>query len=208
MAIDREKMLLYAVTHNAGAAEVEAAIKGGATLVQFREKRLVGAELLSAAKSVRCVCEKYGVPLIINDDARLAIACGADGVHLGQGDMPAAEAKKLLCGRIIGVTARSVELAKKAQADGADYIGAGAVFGTATKADAVPLPHAELKRICAAVDIPVVAIGGIDALNISRLAGCGMAGFAVVSAIFGAEDITAATRELRGLAERTLGGGV
>ncbi len=204
MAIDREKMLLYAVTHNAGAAEVEAAILGGATLVQFREKRLAGAELLAAAKSVKSVCEKYGVPLIINDNVQLAIDCGADGVHIGQGDMPAAEARKLLGDRIIGVTARSVELARRAQADGADYIGSGAVFGTATKADAKPLPHAELKRICAAVDIPVVAIGGIDAENISRLAGCGMAGFAVVSAIFSAEDVRAAASRLRELAERTV----
>lgn len=206
MAIDREKMLLYAVTADAGAAEVESAILGGATLVQFREKRLRGEELLAAAVQVRQVCQKYGVPLIINDDVKLAVACGAHGVHLGQGDMPAAKARELLGDRIIGVTARTVELAQKAQADGADYIGAGAVFGTATKADAVPLDHAELKRICAAVDIPVVAIGGIDAGNIARLAGCGMAGFAVVSAIFGAADIRAATAELRALAEKTLRG--
>lgn len=200
-------MLLYAVTDAGGGAfaKVEEALRGGVTLLQLREKRLTGAALLDAALRMKALCARYGVPLIVNDSAELAKACGAAGVHLGQSDMPVKAARALLGdGMIVGATARTVELAKKAERDGADYIGAGAVFGSQTKLDAVPLDHGVLREICASVRIPVVAIGGIGEENILGLAGTGVAGFAVVSSIFGALDVYSSAKRLRALAAKTL----
>lgn len=208
MKLDKTAMRLYAVTDRAWVGEktlyeqVEAAIRGGATCVQLREKQLDKAAFLEEARRIGALCKARGVPFIINDDLDIALACGADGVHVGQDDMPAAEVRRR-AGRdlIVGVSAHNPEEARKAAADGADYLGAGAVFGTATKQNVTSLSHEGLKAICEAVDIPVVAIGGIGADNLMQLKGTGVDGVAVVSALFGAKDIEAAARHLRALSE-------
>jgi len=203
----RRDLLLYAVTDGRDdpLPAIEAALRGGATMLQLREKRLGGEELLALARRVKAVADRFGVPLILNDRADLAVEIGAAGAHLGPSDGDLRAARALLGpDKILGATARTVEQALAAEAAGADYLGCGAVFGTNTKAEAVPMPPELLRAICGAVQIPVVAIGGIADVNIGRLRGCGMAGFAVVSGIFGAEDIEGATRELRGMAEEIL----
>lgn len=199
--------ILYGITDGvhdqncSTAQKVEAAILGGVTIIQYREKKLVGEEKLQDAVKVQEVCRKHGVLFLINDDVELARQINADGVHLGQSDMNPAEARKILGpDKIIGVTAKTVEQAVKAQKEGADYLGSGAVFVTGTKLDAVPLDHNKLDEICESVSIPVVAIGGIDVGNITKLRGRKMSGFAVVNGIFGQKDITAAARELKRLA--------
>ena len=152
------------------------------------------------------LCRRYGVPLIINDNVEVALACGAAGVHLGQQDMPIAQARRMAGpDLILGASAHTVQEALEAQAAGADYLGVGAVFSTSTKADASPLPLTTLREICAAVSIPVVAIGGITETNLLQLTGCGAAGVAVVSAIFGAPDPGAATARLVRLARQMTG---
>ncbi|MCD8181579.1 MAG: thiamine phosphate synthase [Firmicutes bacterium] len=203
MSINRKILRLYAVTdrsHLGGRTlgeDVERALKGGVTLLQLREKNMPFEELVQSAREIKEICRKYNVPLIINDNVRAAVAVGADGVHLGQGDMPADEARALLGNdKIIGVTAKTVLQARKAEADGADYIGSGAVFGTATKSDAKKMDIATLKSITAAVGIPVAAIGGITAENVGALSGTGIAGAAVVSGIFAQSDIEKAARKL------------
>ncbi|MCC8161403.1 MAG: thiamine phosphate synthase [Oscillospiraceae bacterium] len=203
MSIDRKILRLYAVTdrsHLDGRAlgfDVEKALKGGVTLLQLREKNMSFEELVKSAREIKEICRKYNVPLIINDNVRAAIAAGADGVHLGQGDMPAAEARALLGNdKIIGVTAKTVLQAQKAEMDGADYIGSGAIFGTATKSDAKKMDIATLKSITGAVGIPVAAIGGITAENVGGLSGTGIAGAAVVSGIFAQSDIEKAAKDL------------
>lgn len=208
MKLDNTAMRLYAVTDRAWVGEltlyqqVEAAIRGGATCVQLREKQLDKDAFLAEARQIAALCKAHGVPFIINDDLDIALACGADGVHVGQDDMPAAEVRRR-AGRdlIVGVSAHNVAEARKAAADGADYLGAGAVFTTSTKQDVTALSHEGLKAICDAVDIPVVAIGGINARNLPELKGTGVDGVAVVSALFGADDIEAAARHLRALSE-------
>lgn len=207
MKFSRGQLLIYAVTDRAWTGkmslyeQVEAALKGGATMVQLREKGLEGKkseEFLKEACEIRRLTKAYGVPLIIDDDVDIALACDADGVHVGQKDMDAGLARKLLGpDRILGVTAKTVEQALKAQEQGADYLGSGAVFGTSTKADAKPMTMEMLRSICTAVSIPVVAIGGICLDNINGLAGSGAAGAAIVSGIFAAEDIEGTTRKLR-----------
>ena len=209
MKFDKGMLRLYAVTDRRweGALsllrQVELALQGGATMVQFREKHLQGAEKEALARELLALCRSYGVPLIINDDAELAKKVGADGVHVGQSDLAAQEARRMLGPQaIIGVTARTVEQARAAQAAGADYLGSGAVFGTSSKSDARPLSGEELRAICAAVTIPVVAIGGIHAGNVLALCGCGQAGVAVIGGIFGQPDIRQAARELLALSEQ------
>ena len=188
--------------------QTEAALKGGATMVQLREKGLRDdnvEEYLEEAKKMRALTEKYNVPLLIDDNIKLAGLCGADGVHVGQNDMDAGLARKLLGpDKILGVTAKTVEQALKAQSQGADYLGSGAVFGTSTKKDARPMTMEQLQAICASVSIPVVAIGGICLDNIEKLKGSGAVGAAIVSGIFAAQDIEATTRELREKMERNL----
>ena len=187
------------------AAAVEQAILGGATMVQFREKELTGARLEQDARAVQAVCRKYRVPFIMNNDVALAQKLDADGVHVGQSDMPAAEARRILGPtKIVGVTARTVEQAQAAEAAGADYLGSGAVFGTSTKLDAKTMPLETFKAITQSVSIPVVAIGGIRAANAGRLQSYGAAGLAVVSSLFGADDITEAAKELRAIADHLL----
>lgn len=197
-------LLLYAVTDRAWTGkksleqQIEEAVKAGVTLVQLREKEMTEAEFTEEARRVKALTSRYGVPLIINDNVTVALASGADGVHVGQGDQDAAEVRRLLGkDKILGVTAKTVEQALRAQAQGADYLGSGAVFGSSTKKDARPMTMERLREITAAVSIPVVAIGGINQENIMQLAGSGVAGAAVVSGIFGAEDIGAAVQSLK-----------
>ena len=204
-----EMLRLYAVTDRAWVGrqtlpqQVEAALKGGATCVQLREKHLDDADMLAEAKTISALCRAYHVPFILNDNVPLAKLCGADGVHVGQDDLSAAEARRLLGpDKIIGVSAHNVAEAKKAFADGADYLGCGAMFATATKTNVTALPKETLRDICAAVPIPVVAIGGIHKQNLLSLAHCGEAGVALVSAIFAAKDIEAECMELRALVEQ------
>ena len=209
MKCDRQTMRLYAVTDRAWVGrqtlpeQVEAVLKGGATCVQLREKELDGAAFLEEARTLAALCRRYGVPLIINDNVEVALAAGADGVHVGQDDLTVEQVRRLAGDRlIVGVSAHSVEQALAAQAGGADYLGVGAVFATATKSDAHVLPRETLAEICRAVDIPVVAIGGIGEDNLLQLAGTGVDGAALVSAIFSAPDIEGQCRKLRALSER------
>lgn len=214
MNFDKNSLRLYAVTDRAWVGrqtlcqQVEAALQGGVTCVQLREKHLGRDASLAEARQLCALCRRYGVPFIVNDDLDVALACGADGIHVGQDDMPAAEVRRRAGRRlIVGVSAHTPEEARLAEAAGADYLGAGAVFGSATKTDASLLTPAGLQAVCAAVHIPVVAIGGVNAGNILQLQGSGAAGAAVVSGIFGAPDITAACRELRALADTMVQGG-
>lgn len=207
----REDMLLYALTDRSWLggetlySQIEKALKGGTTLLQLREKTLSEEEMCREAGDIRDLCHRYGVPLIINDSVETALACDADGVHVGQKDMEAgAVREKLGPDKIIGVSARTVEQAVQAWKSGADYLGVGAVFQTGSKLDAKTISHETLKEICEAVPIPVVAIGGIGRHNIEQLRGAGMDGFAVISAIFAQPDIEAAAGEMRELAEKTL----
>lgn len=212
MKCDKTWMPLYAVTDRARLESgtlyetVEAALRGGATMVQLREKALDRDSFLQEAVEMKKLCARYGVPLIVNDDVEIAVESGADGVHIGQSDM-AADAVRRRIGpdMLLGVSAHTVEQALKAVHDGADYLGAGAVFSTGTKRDAGAMRLETLRAICAAAPVPVVAIGGIRAENLAQLAGSGIAGVAVVSAIFAARDAEAAARELRGAVRKELG---
>ena len=202
---------LYAVTDSRWlkgstlATAVEKALAGGVTCVQLREKHLPFDEFLRTAKEIKALCQSYQVPFIVDDNLDIALACDADGLHIGQNDMPAAKARQLLGpDKILGVSAQTIEQAVAACQDGADYLGVGAVFPTGTKTDAVEVPLDTLKAITAAVDIPVVAIGGINADNITQLSGTGIAGAAVVSAIFAQEDIKKAAAKLRQLIAKEL----
>lgn len=178
---------------------VRQALLGGVTMVQLREKNCSAKEFFETAQRVKKITDQAGVPLIINDRVDIALAVDADGVHVGQSDIPAAEARRLLGpDKIVGVSARTVEQAKQAEADGADYLGVGAMFVTGTKQDAKVTSKEELKRIRAAVAIPIVAIGGIKADNVEELKGTGIDGVAVVSAVIVAENIASAAEELAG----------
>ena len=208
MRCDRKTMRLYAVTDRAWVGQgtlgdqVEQALRGGVTCVQLREKSLGVPAILVEAEEIGALCRSSGVPFLINDRVEIALQCGADGVHVGQKDRAAREVRRLLGpNRILGVSARTVEQAVQAERDGADYLGVGAVFSTSTKADAMPVSYETLQAICRAVSIPVVAIGGIQRENLLSLAGSGVDGVALVSAIFAAPDVETASRELRALSE-------
>ncbi|MCC2259046.1 thiamine phosphate synthase [Intestinimonas aquisgranensis] len=209
MKLSPSDLRLYAVTDRralpAGvtlAQAVEAALDGGVTCLQLREKEASAGEILALARTLLPLCRARRVPLLINDRVDIALAAGADGVHLGQEDLPPPEARTLLGpDRILGATAHTVEEALRAQAEGADYLGVGAMFPTGTKTNTIPTSADTLKAICAAVSIPVVAIGGVTAQNLPTLAGTGIAGAAVVSAIFSQSDLTAAARTLRAAAD-------
>ena len=212
MKCDRKTMLLYAVTDRAWTGkqslyeQVEAALKGGATCVQLREKDLPEDEFLAEAMEISALCRSYGVPFFVNDNVDIAIACHADGVHVGQDDMAAAKVRERVGeDMMIGVSAHSVEEALEAVRNGADCLGVGAMFSTSTKTDVDVLSKETLKAICDAVDVPVVAIGGLNKGNMRELAGTGVDGFAIVSAIFGAENIEETCRELLQIAEETVG---
>jgi len=178
--------------------QVREALDAGITMLQLREKYLSEEDFLREALSIRKLTERYHVPLIINDSLYVTINSGADGIHIGQSDLPAREVRaKLGPDKILGVTAKTVAQALEAEKAGADYLGSGAVFPSPTKTDAIPMSRETLTAICQSVSIPVVAIGGINASNLSTLAGTGIAGAAIISGIFGQPDIGAAVRELR-----------
>lgn len=213
MKCDKETMLLYAVTDRAWTGrqtlteQVEEALKGGVTCVQLREKHLNDPDFLQEAKDICALCREYGVPFIVNDNVEVAIACKADGVHVGQEDMEAGRVRKLIGeDMILGVSAHTVEEAQKAVENGADYLGLGSVFPTNTKSDVDVMKRETLQAICSAVDVPIVAIGGINKDNLSSLKGSGVDGVALVSAIFSAENIEEACRELRKLSEEMVQG--
>ena len=209
MKCAEEYMRLYAVTDRAWVGDqtlyqqVESALKGGVTCVQLREKELDEEAFLKEAFELHDLCKKYNVPFFINDNVDIAIRCHAEGIHVGQEDMAAAQVRaRVGDGMMIGVSVHSVEEAKQAVRDGADCLGVGAMFSTSTKTDVDVLPKETLKAICDAVDIPVVAIGGLNKSNILELSGTGVDGVALVSAIFSAEDIESECRELRALSEK------
>ena len=180
--------------------DTKAALEGGMTYVQMREKGdpMTEDELLTEALALKALCEEYGVPFVIDDDVELAVKCGADGVHVGQSDMACVEARRALgSARVVGVSAQTVEQAVQAEKDGADYLGVGAVFPTGSKDDADDVSHDTVKAICEAVNIPVIAIGGISKDNVGQLAGLGLDGVAVISAIYASDDLKAATEDLK-----------
>ena len=208
MKCDKDSLLLYAVTDRAWLGQqtlyeqVEETLQGGATFIQLREKTLDDETFLKEAVEIQELCRQYHVPFVVNDNVDIAIKMNADGVHVGQSDMEAGNVRELLGpDKIIGVSAQTVEQALLAQERGADYLGVGAVFPTGSKDDADDVSHETLKAICQAVDIPVIAIGGISKKNVSELAGSGICGIAVISAIFAQKDIKAATAELKTLTE-------
>lgn len=203
MKFDSSQLLLYAVTDRAWTGkktlyeQVEEALKAGITLLQLREKQMEEKEFLEEAIRMKELSSRYHIPLIINDNVNIALQADADGVHVGQDDWEAAKVRKLIGkDKILGVTVKTVAQVKAAMEQGADYLGAGAVFGSATKKDARHMDYQTLKDICRSASIPVAAIGGINASNIMELKGSGVCGAAVVSAVFGAEDIGRAVREL------------
>lgn len=204
MKFKSEQLSLYAITDRNClkgrniAEQVEQAILGGVTCIQLREKNLSTKKLFEEAEEVLKICRQYGVPLIINDDYKAAVAIGADGVHVGIEDAPVAEIRRF-AGEdfIIGATAKTVEQARFAEISGADYIGVGAVFPSPTKKNAIRITPEKLREICASVSIPAVAIGGITDENVSGIKNCGQSGIAVVSAIFAAEDVKAAAERFR-----------
>ena len=212
MKFSKDTLLLYVVTDRAWVGkqtlyeQIEEAILGGATIVQLREKNLSEDEFLEEALKVKELCNRYDVPLIINDNIEIAMKSGADGVHVGIEDVPVGEIRKNVGEDfIIGATAKTVEQAVKAQQAGANYLGVGAVFPSPTKKNAIRITNQQLKEICTSVDIPVVAIGGITYENMDEIRGCEMDGIAVVSAVFGATDIVKATNELKIKAKEIVG---
>ena len=204
MKFNEKMLLLYAVTDQAWVGkqtlleQIEDTLKGGATIVQLREKKLDEDSFVKEAVQVRDLCHKYNVPLIINDNVDVALKSGADGVHVGIEDAPVAEIRKRVpADFIIGATCKTVEQAKAAEVAGADYMGVGAVFPSPTKTNAVRITNEQLREIVSSVSIPAVAIGGISYENICEIKGSSVSGVAVVSAIFGAEDIEKATALLK-----------
>ncbi len=205
MKLDKKDLILYAVTDTRWLKEgerlydqVEAAIKGGVTFVQLREKELCQEDFYAEALEIKELCKRYQVPFVINDNVEIALKIDADGIHVGQDDMEAGDVRsKLGPDKIIGVSAHTVEEALTAQERGADYLGVGAVFPTGSKDDADVLDAQVVKDIIAAVQIPVVAIGGITLDNVHKLAGYGLDGVAVISAIFAQDSIEEATGILK-----------
>lgn len=209
MKCTEEMMRLYAVTDRAWvgkqslAEQVAAALQGGVTCVQLREKELDEERFLQEAEEIFSLCKRYRVPFFINDNVALALRCHADGVHVGQDDMDVAAVRRLVGQEMmIGVSVHTVEEARTAAEGGADYLGVGAMFATSTKTDASLVTKETLRAICDAVSIPVVAIGGINKSNLLELAGTGVDGVALVSAIFSAADIAAECRLLYALSQK------
>lgn len=204
MIFQKDNLLLYAVTDRTWTEkqtlieQIEEALKGGATMIQLREKNLAETDFINEAVAVRKLCHAYHVPLIINDNLNVALKSNADGIHVGIEDMPVEEIRKR-AGKefIIGATAKTIEQAKAAEAAGADYLGVGAVFPSPTKKNAIRITKEQLQQICGSVSIPAVAIGGIESSNVAELKGSGICGAAVVSAVFAAENILTATAELK-----------
>ena len=211
MKLDNKSLLLYAITDRTWLKErtlpeaVEEAILGGATFIQLREKNLSYDEFLKAAMEVKTITDKYRVPFVINDNVDVAAAVGADGAHIGQSDEEIRIAReKLGSDKIIGLSAGTVKEAVKAEQNGADYLGVGSIFNTSTKLDAGTVSIETLKEICESVSIPVIAIGGISEDNIHELAGTGIVGISVISAIFAQDDIKNAASRLLKLTKQTV----
>lgn len=211
MKLDKSSMTLYAVTDRTWLGDrsltdlVEESIKARVTFLQLREKNLELNEFVELAKEIKTITDKYNIPYVINDNVEVALACNADGVHVGQNDMEASNVReKIGSNKILGVSVQTVDQAILAEKKGADYLGVGAVFSTSTKLDATDVSFDTLKEICNAVSIPVVAIGGINKNNILKLSGSGVNGVAVVSAIFAEEDVYKATKELRILSDEMI----
>lgn len=211
MKCDKKDLVLYAVTDRTWLGkrtlyeQVEEALKGGATFIQLREKELDDEMFTKQAFELKELCRQYNVPFVINDNVDVAIKVNADGVHIGQKDMEAGYVRSVIGeDKILGVSAQTVEQAILAEKMGADYLGVGAVFSTNSKADAEDVNYETLKAICDAVNIPVVAIGGIGAGNVHKLTGSGICGIAVISAIFAADNIEKATSRLKTLAEQVV----
>ena len=204
MLFNRNSLLLYAVTDRSWTGkqtlyeQIEDALIGGVTCVQLREKNLDEDSFMKEAVEIRELCHRYNVPLLINDNIKVALQSKADGIHVGQDDIPVSKIREMVDKDfIIGATAKTIEQAQRAEAEGANYLGVGAVFASSTKKDAIRITNKQLKEICASVSIPAVAIGGITLSNMTEISGCGMSGIAVVSAIFAADDIKMATQELK-----------
>lgn len=211
MKLDKNTLLLYVVTDREWVGkssfeeQIEETLKGGATFLQLREKNLSFNEFLEQANKVKKITDKYKVPFVINDNVEVAMKSNADGVHIGQGDMNAKEVRTLIGDKkILGVTASTVITAKLAEADGADYIGVGAVFKTNTKEDAEIISMDTIKNICKSVSIPVVAIGGINESRVLALKDSGIDGICCISAIFAKENIYEATKNLYYLAKEVI----
>lgn len=212
MKFSRENLLLYAVTDRSFVGrqtlfeQVEDALRGGVTMVQLREKELGEDEFVAEAVKMKELCHRFGVPLIINDSVEVAVKSGADGVHVGITDSPVAKIRKRV-GKdfIIGATAKTKEQAIAAETAGADYLGVGAIFPSPTKKNVIRIDKRQLKEICSAVAIPVVAIGGISEKNVHEIAGCGMCGIAVISGIFGGQCVLKAAETLRMKALEAIG---
>ena len=203
MRFDKKDLLLYAVTDRHWLngrtlyEVVKESLEGGATFIQLREKNLDDETFFEEAKELQELCREYNVPFIVNDNVDIALKMNADGIHLGQSDMEAGNVRALLGpDKIIGVSAATVDEAVLAEKRGADYLGVGAVFPTGSKDDARDVDYKTLKAICNAVSIPVVAIGGITKDNIKELAGSGIEGIAVISAIYAQDDIKKAAEDL------------
>lgn len=204
MNVDKKDLLLYAVTDRHWLngrtlySVVKESLDGGVTFLQLREKELDEVHFLEEAKELQQLCREYKVPFIVNDNVDIAISMDADGVHVGQSDMEAGDVRaKLGPDKIIGVSAQTVEQAVLAEKHGADYLGVGAVFPTGSKDDADDVSYETLKAICEAVSIPVIAIGGITQENVKELAGSGICGIAVISAIYAQQDIRKASEDLK-----------
>lgn len=204
MNVDKKDLLLYAVTDRHWLngrtlySVVKESLDGGVTFLQLREKELDEVHFLEEAKELQQLCREYQVPFIVNDNVDIAISMNADGVHVGQSDMEAGDVRaKLGPDKIIGVSAQTVEQAVLAEKHGADYLGVGAVFPTGSKEDADDVSYETLKAICEAVSIPVIAIGGITQENVKELAGSGICGIAVISAIYAQQDIRKASEDLK-----------
>ena len=211
MKIDKRDLLLYAVTDRHwlnGRTLLEVvreSLDGGVTMLQLREKTLEEGAFLEEARALQALCRERHVPFIVNDNVDIARAMGADGVHVGQSDMEALDVRaKLGPDKLIGVSAHTVEEALLAEKQGADYLGVGAVFPTSSKSDVGEMSYETLKAICKAVSIPVVAIGGISGENVGKLAGSGICGVAVISAIYAAKNIGQASKDLKAATEKML----
>lgn len=211
MKCSKEMMLLYAVTDSRFAKkqslleQIEAALKGGVTCLQLREKNLDDEKFLQRALQVKQLCKKYHVPFIINDNVDVAIKCQADGIHVGQDDMDVKKVRQLVGDKMmIGLSVQTLDQALLAKEVGANYLGVGTVFNTTTKEDAIDVSYETLKQICQSVDLPVVAIGGINKENMSLLKGSAIDGVALVSAIFSADNIEDECKQLLELAKRVV----
>ncbi len=207
----KESLLLYAVTDRHWLGEkslaevVRESLDGGVTFLQLREKDLDDERFYEEAVELQAMAKEYGVPFVVNDNVDIALRMDADGVHVGQSDMEAGDVRALLGpDKILGVSAQTVEQAVLAEKRGADYLGVGAVFPTGSKDDAIDVSFDTLKAICSAVSIPVVAIGGITLRNTPELAGSGICGIAVISAIYGQKDIKEAASSLKKVTEETV----